>query len=581
MGATVSSAPNLLLAFRASLPVSILLPVTDTLQKWPVTATSRRLLELGSRRLWALCTDNASVMVSMRKMAEADGLVLASYDCFAHAVNLVGKELCARPPFARMLKLIIAATFFFRRCTRARADMTNDRATQKAAGNKVNELRTFSPTRWVGQSLTLRAFIDNLPGLRRVLLFNSHRPPSLAFAVPPTVAEAINDGAIEATANDLLPCLQLLFRLSASLEADACPLSSVLGLFAAFCIVLRGNLFGALGAARSFLSKCLMARFSSYSHPLMVLAFYLDPFYAPCRQQVGVDLWGGEHLPVTRRRAVHSLCDGDDALEQTILRELGSFLRHTNVRTAALSGRTMHPATWWELYGTQWPTLHFLANRLFFLPTSSAASERTFKALSVILSQKRNRTLDDKVDKQWKIIVNQKQLRRGDIIGEYVRSSVEQLLLRLVDGGDVADFGGAHGGLVVHGAPDVAADSPPPLEAGGGMEGSPGAPGAPAPPPRSPAGNGGEGAVGDVALPDGGVEEGVEDVEDAVAAALAALDGPVAPGGQPIAVAAAVAHALAQDAAAGWPDEVVDDCDDESPIELGDLDAIVESFFDM
>jgi len=82
-------------------------------------------------------------------------------------------------------------------------------------------------------------------------------------------------------------------------------------------------------------------------------------------------------------------------------------------------------------------------------------------------------------------------------------------------------------------------------------------------------------------LPDGGVEEGVEDVEDAVAAALAALDGPVAPGGQPIAVAAAVAHALAQDVAAGWPDEVVDDCDDESPIELGDLDAIVESFFDM
>jgi len=283
MGATVSSAPNLLLAFRASLPVSILLPVTDTLQKWPVTATGRRLLELCSRRLWALCTDNASVMVSMRKMAEADGLVLASYGCFAHTVNLVGKELCARPPFARILKLIIAATVFFRRCTRVRADMTNDRATQKAAGNKVNELRTFSPTLWVGQSLTLHAFIDNLPGLRRVLLFNSHRPPSLAFAVPPTVAEVINDGAIEATANDFLPCLQLLFRLSASLEADACPLSSVLGLFAAICIVLRGNLFGALGAARSFLSKCLMAHFSSYSHPLMVLAFYLDPFYAPCR----------------------------------------------------------------------------------------------------------------------------------------------------------------------------------------------------------------------------------------------------------------------------------------------------------
>jgi len=47
----------------------------------------------------------------------------------------------------------------------------------------------------------------------------------------------------------------------------------------------------------------------------MVLAFFLDPFYAPCRQQIGVDLWGGEHLPTICGRAVHILCDGDAALE--------------------------------------------------------------------------------------------------------------------------------------------------------------------------------------------------------------------------------------------------------------------------
>jgi len=77
----------------------------------------------------------------------------------------------------------------------------------------------------------------------------------------------------------------------------------------------------------------------------MVLAFFLDPFYAPCRQQVGVDLWGGEHLPTTHRRAMHALCDGDAALRNVILRQLGSFLRQTNVRTAAMSGRLLHPAT--------------------------------------------------------------------------------------------------------------------------------------------------------------------------------------------------------------------------------------------
>ncbi|OSX80863.1 hypothetical protein BU14_0031s0035 [Porphyra umbilicalis] len=274
LGAMVASAPNLLLAFRACLPSSLHHPMTDVLHEWPATEKSQRLQALGSRRLWALCTDNASVMVSMRNAAEADGLVLASYGCFAHAFNLVSKDLCARAPFSGMLKSVIASTVFFRRCVRGRAELAEDRAIQKAAGNKTSELRTFSPTRWVGQSLTLRSFIDNLPGLRRVLLFNSHKPAGIAFAVPPVVAAAGNDRAVEATARDLLPCLHLLFRMSASLEADASPLSSVLGLFSALHIILRGNIFGVLGATRSFVSDCLIVRFSSYSDPLMVLAFF-------------------------------------------------------------------------------------------------------------------------------------------------------------------------------------------------------------------------------------------------------------------------------------------------------------------
>jgi len=150
---------------------------------------------------------------------------------------------------------------------RGRAELAEDRGTQKAAGIKTNELRTFRPTRWVGQSLTLRSFIDNLPGLRRVLLFNSQKPACLAFAVPPAGAAAVNDEAVESTAKDLLPCLQLLFRMSASLETDASPLSSVLGLFAALYVVLRGHVFGVLGKTRFFVSDCLVIGFAPTPSP--------------------------------------------------------------------------------------------------------------------------------------------------------------------------------------------------------------------------------------------------------------------------------------------------------------------------
>jgi len=113
MGVTVASASNLLPALCTCFPSSLLQPTTDTFQKWPVTAANPRLHALASRRLWASFTENASVMVSMRTAAQADGLVLSAYCCFAHAVKLISKELCARAPFASMLKLVISGTVFF------------------------------------------------------------------------------------------------------------------------------------------------------------------------------------------------------------------------------------------------------------------------------------------------------------------------------------------------------------------------------------------------------------------------------------------------------------------------------------
>ena len=66
-------------------------------------------------------------------------------------------------------------------------------------------------------------------------------------------------------------------------------------------------------------------------------------------------------------------------------------------------------------------------------------------------------------------------------------------------------------------------------------------------------------------------------MEDAVAAALAALDAPAAPGDQPLNLAAAVPDALAQDTAEDWLDDADGGDDSESPIETGDFGAIVET----
>lgn len=302
---------------------------------------------------------------------------------------------------------------------------------------------TFSATRWVGQSLTLTSFLENLPGLRRVLLANSH--DANGFSVPPAVATDINDGAIENTLRSLSPCLRLLFRVSASLESDGSPLSAVLGLYSGFSIVLRGETFALPAATRSFLSGLLVSRFSAYSHPLLVLAFYLDPFFVPCRQRVGTGLWGAASLPALRTRAVQFLGGGEEALEMAVTRELGAFLRFVDAGVALTPAAQLHPATWWSVYGDEWPTLQWVAVRLLALPCSSAGSERAFKPLGRLLSRTRNRTMDPRVEKQWTIFVNSRQLRRSDPVSAYARSGTERHVLDLVLGRNAAPMGGAGG----------------------------------------------------------------------------------------------------------------------------------------
>jgi len=69
-------------------------------------------------------------------------------------------------------------------------------------------------------------------------------------------------------------------------------------------------------------------------------------------------------------------------------------------------------------------------------------------------------------------------------------------------------------------------------------------------------------------------------MDDAVAAALAALDGPEAAGGQSLDVPGVIGQALALDAAGDWLADGDGESDDETPILAADLDAIVETFFE-
>jgi hypothetical protein len=102
------------------------------------------------------------------------------------------------------------------------------------------------------------------------------------------------------------------------------------------------------------------------------------------------------------------------------------------IRNFLMMGMTATPAQmqlyssltgleYWALYGaTEYPLLGEIAKRLFTVPTSSAAAERTWSAFSFMWSKRRNRLLAKKVEKLVFLYTNAALLDDADDT-DYIR----------------------------------------------------------------------------------------------------------------------------------------------------------------
>ena len=82
--------------------------------------------------------------------------------------------------------------------------------------------------------------------------------------------------------------------------------------------------------------------------------------------------------------------------------ELYDFLTFVADMPAAFAvhGENMSAHQFWKLLGSsKFPNLYVIADRLFSIPTSSASSERLWSVFDFIHSCRRNRLLNEKVNK--------------------------------------------------------------------------------------------------------------------------------------------------------------------------------------
>lgn len=232
----------------------------------------------------------------------------------------------------------------------------NDWKVQARGGDCVSRLKGFSRTRWVDQNLWLRLYIDNLPGMRWVLLSNTH--DSAGFKVPDTVTAVVQDSVSQAAAAPAAPILCFLFRISAAQEADASPLSCVLGLHTSTIILLRSEFQELVGQVWVLIEQRIRLRVSKRCPPAVVLAFFLDS--CDSRRRAWQDLWGSSTLAQWRDKGIAALYRDDGALKSAFQRDVASSLSFVDTLPVPDSS-TLHPFSLWRMSGDRCLTVQVIA----------------------------------------------------------------------------------------------------------------------------------------------------------------------------------------------------------------------------
>lgn len=230
------------------------------------------------------------------------------------------------------------------------------------------------------------------------------------------------------------PSFVFLARLLTLLEGDAIPLSTYTGVFACLRASLAHKFASITVADRKSLKGTLERRFTSFSDPTVVLAFYLDPFWVLVRARLSCLLWGGQSQTALRDAAVNRLCASDVAIKAALLPDLASFAALEVRHAGCPATRSLHQVLWLRLWGATLRVLQPLAVRLLSTPPSAAGGERVFKTLKGVLSTRRKRLASHRVDAQTRLTFNAHQMRRPCPMAAYRRSQAEVLSLAMLEG---------------------------------------------------------------------------------------------------------------------------------------------------
>jgi hypothetical protein len=358
------------------------------------------MMELGVDKCVSIVTDNAANMRSAWNTIETRYPRVFANGCASHVLNLLVKDLCNMDQF----KVVVGNLTFVARFIKERQHVLAFFKEKNALYSNNRKLILPAPTRWftqlnacerlIGAKFAVLSFLEQ--DAKEVLQHTKCQDTVKRFI------QTIENGGFWKQLHQLEAALKFPSSLIGVMERDRTDISDIyhyfMRLYDHFSPSNEAlkNLIGTTVLAE--IRALVVARWEFIHTSSMGFAYMLSPAHSQ-----------GKWLPndkadtrVQFKAYIRVFYMEDEKKIEKCLDELRDFFRLKLVSTpanfaeyASLSG-----IDYWVQYGVdEFPLLGDIAKRVFAVPTSSAAAERTWSAFSFLWSKRRNRLLSKKVER--------------------------------------------------------------------------------------------------------------------------------------------------------------------------------------
>jgi hypothetical protein len=390
----------------------------------------------GSSGFWkvrALCTDNASVMKKTWRLLRATYRGFLTYGCAPHAINLHAQKLMRLIPFKKLIQEGNVIVQWFRSHHGGGGAATLERV-QVHQGRRPKSMTKANQTRWNAMIDSIRSALDIKADLILVVTDSMWKEGAVgASAVKNLVLQLGEHRGFWGRCAEFITFTRAVRISNVILQSFDAKASDVYACYVAIHAALEACELAdptIKNAARELCFK----RLSFIFHPVMLVAYILDPRYAKASTvPTGTAMrWlkvlGGALLfdPSTGAKSRHAARIGPENIETRIVTEFATFCASFEKEQYEdmwddNTVYSMSVQDWWSGYAGRvngedgspaWGLLVDLADLIFPLTMAASAAEGNWSDHAVVISKARNRLAPSRSIKLLYIKCNNRTVQR-------------------------------------------------------------------------------------------------------------------------------------------------------------------------